>query len=176
MIVVLRDLTIANGSADVDADISGNPLKLQLNPEHEYMIIDHSDVLDPKEFTSLDDIKIILNAAEEAGLSENDLRILSRVYLFSEILDAAKSDFENVEIINFDQETSTWNNGNGVSATDENLGRVLYEYSGYNSFGCEIPEELMDYIHFEQNWISAEAEGYRSVSVLFTDYIVRCAA
>ena len=176
MQIVVRDLTIANGAADVCADISGDVMTLQLNPDHEYMIVDHDDILAPGEFDSIETVRTVIQAAKEAELTDENLRTLSATYFFDEIVQFAESGFENIQILDFDAITDSWNNGNGVFASDENLGRVLYDEIGFNGYGCEIPEELLDYIDFSQNWHTAEADGYRHVQTNNGDFIVRCAA
>jgi len=176
MQIVVRDLTIANGAADVCADISGDVMTLQLNPDHEYMVVDHDSTLDPSEFDPIETVREVLRAAKEADLTEENLKVLSKTYLFSEIVEFAKYGFEDIEILDFDAITNNWNNGHGVCATEDNLGRVMYEEIGFNGFGCEIPEQLVDHIDFSANWHTAESDGYRHVRVKCRDFIVRCAA
>lgn len=172
MIITLRDLTVAHSFADVCADISGDAMTINIHPDHEYIVVDSDGTLKPDELTNLADIRLVLEKAKENGYNDDALAILSQTFLFNEIKEMAEENFESLIIINFDAETSTWSNGTGAYADDNNLGLVLYE-QGYNSFGCEIPEVLMDAIRWEQNWNSAECDGYRYVNYKNNGYIVR---
>lgn len=117
---------------------------------------------------SLSEFNEMATKIEEAGLTDEDVNILEKTYLFSEIAENA----ENALIINFNEEVSAlgWSNMNFIN--DEDKGRLLYGL-GYASFPVNIPEELEDYMDYGRLWRDIEVtDGMRTVITPSGCYIV----
>ena len=169
MNLILRDITIDKDfsiSLPVD-DISKIP---GMVPGHEFIVVEHDNVLKIGELCSIAEANEVLQMAKENGFELKDLSILSSAYLYDEV----KEIIEKGEslIIDFDSETAGWNSGNGGDHCAHDYGRFLYEHCGYNSFSCEIPDQLLDYIMWESNWHAAEAEGFLDVIINNHAYLV----
>ena len=97
---------------------------------------------------------------------EETVELLSRHYLLKEIME---SDFI---IIDFDEETQEYNNGNGVFADEWWKGYILHDF-GYKHFPFEYKPEMEDYLKFEQLWYTAESEGWVDIKYNGSTYLVR---
>lgn len=161
------EITIRNITRDTMVDFDNDhTITLPMDEEKlrnmlgndEWIIID-SPVGD--EFTSILQLNAILDIH-----SEETIRILSRSYLLNEIME---SDFI---IINFDEETKEYNNGNGVCADDWWKGYILHDF-GYERFPFEYKPEMENYLKFEQLWYTAESEGWCDVRYNGNTYLVK---
>lgn len=174
MNLILRDITIDKDfrvTLPVE-DVSKIPGMI---PGHEYIVVENNNVLRIGELCSIDEANEVLQQAEDKGFSLQDLMILSSAFLYEEVKEIVENG--NIQIYDFDGETSTWNFGNGGNHDPEDYGRFLYEQIGYNSYGCRIPEQLLDHIEWESNWNAAEAEGFQDVRINNNTFIVKaCAA
>lgn len=130
-----------------------------IETDHEYITADTDGTLPPEEYTSIQEYNDILLAAENP-YSKEELMVLSKTYLLNEIREIVQDGGK--QIFDFDAATADWNCGNGAPHSDEDMGRYLYQ-EGYNFLPAAIPEELEDYIRWEQNWFSAESAGARKV-------------
>ena len=102
----------------------------------------------------------------ESGAQEQDLKILSKLYLASEILEG----IDKMMIVDFDAETSNWSSADFWSESDK--GRVLYEM-GIASFPVPVQEELEEYMDYAALWRDAEINlGLRTISTDNGRYIV----
>lgn len=167
MNLTVRDITI-NKDFQIVLPVDDLSVYEDFRPDHEYIIIEHDNIIVPGEFCSIQEINEILQVAAKR-FSMQDLMIMSKTYLYEEV----KQIIENGEcaIIDFDSETCGWNFGNGGNHTEEDYGRCLYE-QGYNFLPELVPEGLMDYIEWEANWNSAETSNWRAVLIDNNAYLV----
>lgn len=158
MNLTVRDITI-----DRDFNVKLPQQSIYNIPEitrnHEYIIVDSDGTLPVEEFTSLEKYNEILQSADQF-YTEDELAVLSKTYLLSEMEEIIEAG--SVQIYDFTAETQTMNEGNGASGDDEEIGRFLYE-KGVNFLPLPVPDKLMDYISWEQNWYAAETAGIRTV-------------
>lgn len=162
----IKDITV-NNYLDIQLPVE-DLSELRLNPNHEYLFCDGD--IDFPEYISVKEMNEFLLLADET-LSKKDLQILFSTYLFNEIQYALKNGNE-FTIIDFDSETSQWNNGNGVIANDWWKGYLLHDL-GYISFPFEYKEEMEDYVRFECLWTEANCDGWREVSIDNHTYLVK---
>lgn len=182
--VWVRDLTIANSVSDVSSDLRlelpDENLEAKLNNRHEYMIIDSE--LDLNEFDSVYEIN---NWLFEADCSTEDLKILCKLYDFksaTKIIDSG-----DYQIHCFEDETSTWNCGNGVLPDDWWYGYYLHEECGWRfdwerlsekeerlhgDWFREKIEEMEDYINYEHLYTQAQTEGLHEVEYNGKHYFI----
>lgn len=105
-----------------------------------------------------------LNAlVEEYG--EERLCMLAQSFLLDEIADS------DPIVINFDEETKEYANGNGAYPDAWWLGYLMHDL-GLISFPFEYTEEMEDYVKFELLWNTAESEGWRTIGYKGDTYIV----
>ncbi len=103
---------------------------------------------------------------EEKGIQELDLSILSKTYLFNEIVEG----IDNMLIIDFDAETESWASSDFYS--DDDKGRTLY-LGGYAGFPVSVPEPLEPYMDYGALWRDSEINmGLRCVTNNEGHYIV----
>ncbi len=115
---------------------------------------------------SLKEFNEAVKKFEEIGITVDELKILSKTYLFNEIVERA----ENRLIIDFDDETSTWSSSDFYSESDK--GRVLYD-ADIAKFPVPVPKELEEYMDFAKLWRDNEVNmGLRCVIHDGTHYIV----
>lgn len=117
-----------------------------------------------EELTNIERLNTLLNE-----INEDDLRILTKVFLLNEIIE---SGLDNFSIVNFDAETSQYNGGNGVFADGEWYGRVLHNL-GYINFPFTYTEDMEDYVKWEQLWYVAHSEGWCDVRHNGNIYLVK---
>jgi len=159
MRIYLRDIT---DDKDITRQIPCD--NLNLNPNHEYIIIDGD--IDCGEYFSIESLN---NFLKETEVDIDTLKILNSTYLWNEVVDMVQN--ETYVIYDFDAETSTWYGGSGATDTDHNIGQMMYDL-GYNTLPCEVPKELEDYIEWEHNWSGLESVGWRKTRYNGTTYIV----
>ena len=165
MEVVIRNLTKDNGK-DFDNDFSIT-LPMDTNKLKDFLGSDEWIIVDcpiGEELTNICDINDILSSTDE-----ETVRILSTAYWFHEVVEIIEND--SYVIVNFDEETSLYNGGNGVYHSDWWKGYILREL-GYVSFPFEYKKEMEDYLKFEQLWYTAESEGWEEVSYNGKTYLV----
>lgn len=182
--VWVRDLTLANSSADVSYDLRlelpDENLEAKVKLEHEYIIIDSE--LDLCEFDSIYGIN---NWLLEADCSTDDLKILCKIYDFKTAMEIIESGDYHIHC--FEDETSTWNCGNGVSYTDWWIGYFLHEECGWRFDWERLSEkeerlhgdwfrekiaEMEDYIDYEHLYTQAQTEGLNEVEYNGKSYLV----
>lgn len=139
----------------------------KLMAEGEVMVDGCAEVRITGEFgVSLKEFNEAVKKFEEIGITEDELKILSKTYLFNEIVERA----ENRLIIDFDDETSTWSSSDFYSESDK--GRVLYD-ADIAKFPVAVPKELEEYMDFAKLWYDNEVNmGLRCVIHDGTHYIV----
>ena len=162
MWIVIRDLTL---DKDIEMDL---PTELYLNPEHEYIIVDHDNTLEPNEYTNIKELNDFLLECKKNDISDETLKILSASYLFEEVIYKIKK--EDFTIVDFDFVTAMWFSPNINS--DREKGLVLFE-EGYMQLPFEFTREMEDWIRWENLWDQAESEGWRVVKLNGYNYLVR---
>lgn len=155
MRVILRNITKDNMKDfnydhQVNLPMDEEDLK-ELLGNDEWIIVD-SPVGD--ELTNILELNHLLMEKEE-----DTIKILQAAgYLFEEIKN------HEFVIVDFDNETSQWNSGNGVVCDNWWKGYVLHNL-GYVSFPFQYTDEMEDWVRFDMLWTQAETEGWRDVTV-----------
>lgn len=165
MWVILRDITY-----DKDIIKELPVADLQLEDGHEYIIVDCEEGLEPGEFDSITELNDFLKYCADNDISEETLSILSKAYLYNEIVESVMND--NYTIINFTDETAEWNYGNGGNNNDDDIGRCLWE-CGYYYIPFTITEEMIDWIDWSRVWIDASCQGWTEINYEGSLYLVR---
>ena len=160
---MLRNIT---RNEDFELDLPMSPVELydQLDKQCEYIIID-SELQNVSEYTSITELnRFMLDCVQVYSTDEDTLKLLCSVCIYDEVVDMVKN--SSYFLINFTEETSEWNYGNGgdIHNADEK-GRVLHQYG--MQFDWEkrhpITEEMMDDIQWENLWNMAESLGWAEV-------------
>ncbi len=100
-------------------------------------------------------------------MSEGEIQAIGKSFFFSEMFDAYNRDDDPFVAIHLD---------NDAFPDNEDLGRALYS-EGISYLPFKVPEEAKDYIKWEQNWYSAESDGWRCSSDATGDkYLVKMVA
>lgn len=135
---------------EINLPMTEEDLKTLLGSD-EWIIVD-SPIGD--EFTNIMEINHLLMEKDE-----ETIRILQAAgYLFEEIK------IREFTIINFDDETSQWNAGNGVICDDWWKGRLLFEL-GYAEFPFKYVDIMEDWVRFDALWTQANSEDWREVTI-----------
>ena len=133
----------------------------------EWIILDSSEpslVSEYEDVFSLNDF--LLEVSKE--FQREEISILSKVV---DTLEDLKELFEagNYTVINADEVSDGWT----ITCGDECWGMVLNECGYNNLFSQPIPEEMIDYINFEQVWRDLSInDGWQSVTVNDVTYLV----
>lgn len=141
-----------------------------LNPNDEYIIID-SEILDVDEYASIDEVNKLLLMCEENRIDEETLGVMSTAFLYNEIKEMIMKE-ELPIIINFDEETSDWNMYGGEIWNGADKGMCLFDGGYYNPFNFEVTEDIYDWIDWESVWDNANTDGWHTVKVNDTHYLV----
>ena len=179
--VWVRDLTLSHSAADVSSDLRlelpDENLGAKLTKEHEYIIIESELGFD--EYTSVYEINEWLL---EQDCDTVDLRILSKTYLWNEVMRKIEND--EFQILDFDAETETYNCVCGVVFDEWWIGYVLHENGmmfeweidlinllGYDK-AKEIVADMEDDLRYDNLCATAECEGVRRVCYNGNHYLV----
>lgn len=150
-------ITIRNITKDTMIDFNNDhTLNLPMDEEKLREFLGHDEwiIVDSPIGEELTDIIRLNNLLKIR--TETDVLILGKSYLIDEIIN---NDFI---IVDFDDETSSYDGGHGVFADDWWKGYVLHDL-GYEQFPFEYKLEMEDYLKFEQLWYTAESEGWREI-------------
>lgn len=115
-------------------------------------------------FTSIEKLNELVKR-----IDEDSLQILTKAFLINEIME---SELDNFSIIDFNAETSQYNEGNGVIDDEEWYGRVLHDL-GYINFPFAYIEDMEDYVRWETLWYTANTEGWYDVRYNGNTYLVK---
>ena len=164
MLITIRNITkdtMVDFNNDHTLNFSIDEEKLRNFLGHDEWIIVDSPI--GEELTDIIQLNNLLKTRTETAVL-----ILSsgESYLIDEIIN---NDFI---IVDFDNETSSYNGGNGVFADDWWKGYVLHDL-GYEQFPFEYKPEMENYLNFEQLWYTAESEGWREIRYNNNTYLVR---
>lgn len=133
----------------------------------EFLGNDEWIIIDSPVGEELTDIRKLNEVINDYG--EDNLKILSSTYLFSELEWKTIDDFM---IVDFDAATSGWGCGYGVPCDDYWRGFVLFK-EGYVNLPFDYTEDMEDWIQWENLWTQAETEGWRHVGFNGNDYLVK---
>lgn len=172
MKIWVRNLT-KNLEKSLTLPMDGEELKKVLGKD-EWIILDSESALRPDEMDSITELNDFLNECKELGVCDDVLGILSVPFLYCEVMEMIRA--ESWTIINFDNETGTWDYGNGGNFWDDSdKGRVLHDCE-YVQFDWErkypIVEEMEDDIEWENLWTTAQCLGWREVTYKGYHYLV----
>lgn len=161
--ITVRDLTNDTDFALI-LPMEESELVKKLNRNHEYIIITHNGMLDCGEYTNIEELNMFLLDCKDNGVEKETLGILSKVC----------SDWKDVRTL-VETESYTIFDTSEIDEWaingEEAYGRYMYDL-GFNTFGCDIPEELEDYINWDQNWFTLESVGWSTVRYNGNEYIV----
>lgn len=138
----------------------------------EYIIIECCGIHGVRDYESVTELNKFIQECVNLGVDEKTLEILSATFLYNEIKEMIEKE-ELPTIIDFDAETANWRCGDGgdfTSAFDK--GMCLFDSGFYNPFKFEMNDDIYDWIDWESVWINAETEGWRSVRVNRTGYLI----
>ena len=169
IIVWVRNLTKDKDMA-INLPMEKQSLDEILNSNNEYIIID-CDILDIDEHQSIYALNDFLLECKENGVSLDDLEVLSKIMYFNEVVYTVEDG--TYTIVNFDEETSDWNSmygGNIWNGADK--GMCLFDGGYYNPFNFEVTEDIYDWIDWESVWDYANTDGWHTVKVNDTHYLV----
>lgn len=170
MKVIIRDITI---HVEKEINLPVDNIYNFINKEHEYIIVGNDPILDIREYDSIIEINDFLIECQKNDISTETLSILSRIYTAKEVMQIIRSN--QYIIVNFTEETKTWNyNTGGDIHDDDDKGRLLHDYG--MSFSWEkttkITQEMMDDIRWGKLWEEAESIGWESVRCYSNDYLI----
>ena len=141
-----------------------------IDPNNEYIITD-SEVVNMSEYDNIYELNEFLFDCKENGISIDTLEVLSRTYLYDEVIEMV--DNLTFTIVDFDSETYGWNCGTGGNFSNAfDKGMCLYHAIGYKPFSFEVTEENHDWIDWSSVWTNAETEDWREVVVNGNHYLV----
>jgi len=171
-------ITVRNITKDKEFEVylpqSEEGMEKYFSSSDEYIILDSDGALDPDEFSSIKELNHFLLECQEKEIDEETLRVLSRTYLYNEVLEKVKKD--SYIIVNFDAETAGWNNGSGGNFWDDDDKGLLLHELGLCRFDWEkenpITEAMEDDICWENLWINANCSGWNAVRVGDGYYLV----
>ena len=109
------------------------------------------------EFTNIEKLNALLSETDE-----DNLQILTKAFLLNEIIE---SGVDNFSIVDFDAETSQYNEGNGVIADEEWYGRVLYDLVNLKDKSFEMKEfiEYWSNVLYVEGFEEIEEDDYEYI-------------
>lgn len=136
----------------------------------EHIILDYNAPFDISEYENIFVLNETLASISECGLDSDMLMALFKV---NPDRDEVLESIENgtFDIINVDDVSSGWS----VSLNREEVFGMVLNEEGYNNlFSQPIPEEMIDYIDFEQIYTCLSVnDGWQPVDVGNVTYLVR---
>lgn len=132
------------------------PTELKLNPDHEYIIIDYNAPFHIEEYTSITELNNTMQELIEADLSIDQEQ-------FSALCKCSTS-FDYKEILQkiIDHDYILLEVTRDTYQDEDDIAREIYE-EGLYSLPAKVPEELMDYINWEQVWVNMGIDGWKKV-------------
>lgn len=179
--IMTVDIYLSSLSKYVDGNENGEWVTLPMSNEDltnkfneivgkgkEYIILDSSE---PSLISEYDNVFSLNNFLLDVNkeFKREEISILSKVVdTLKELKELFES--ENYTIINADEISKGW----AITYGDECFGMVLHECGYNNLFETPIPEEMIDYINFEQVWNDLSInDGWKNVTVNGTTYLVK---
>ena len=135
----------------------------------EYIILDYNAPFDISEFENIFALNEFMETINDSGLNENELKAIFAVSDTKEdAINAIKNG--NYTIIDVDAVIEGWAT---CFVDDDILGRVLNEEGYNNLFENPIPEEMLDYMDWEQIYTCLSInDGWQRVTINNNDYLV----
>lgn len=175
----IRNLTKGT-EVEIKLPLNATELLKRIPRTDEYIILE-CDVLDVGEFESIYSINDFLIDCKEKEINIRELKILSHVFLFNEIVEKVKD--KNYIIVDFDEVTKGWYGGSGGDLwNNSHKGMCLFDAKvkdkngklkrAYNPFKFYISDDMYDWIDWESVWVNATTEGWNEVSIDYHGYLV----
>jgi antirestriction protein len=145
----------------VNNDIIGNG--------QEWIILDYNAPFSIGEYDSIEKLQNIVESINECGINETEVKALFKAG------DTPQETLEHLineefTIINTDEIAEGW----AISDQEEINGLVLNECGYVTMFDNPIPEELIDYINWEQIWTAESINcGWNEVTVDNTTFLIK---
>lgn len=135
----------------------------------EHIILDYNAPFEISEFENIFKLNEFMETLEDCGLDENGLKaIFSVADTKEDAINAINNG--NYIIIDVDAVIEGWAT---CFVDDDILGRVLHEEGYNNLFENPIPEEMLDYINWENIYnCLAINNGWQRVTINNNDYLV----
>ena len=135
----------------------------------EHIILDYNAPFEISEYENIFTLNEFMETLEDSGLDENGLKIIFEVADTKE--DAINAiNNGNYTIIDVDAVIEGWAT---CFVDDDILGRVLNEEGYNNLFENPIPEEMLDYMNWENIYnCLAINDGWQKVTIDNNDYLV----
>lgn len=134
----------------------------------EWIILENTAPFVIGEYENVFKLNEFMQNISSYGLDEEEIQILAKVSDTQEDL-RNTIDNGNYTIINADEVSEGW----AITYGEECFGMVLHECGYNNLFSHPIPEEMIDYINFEQVWIALSInDGWEAVTVDNVTYLV----
>lgn len=140
-----------------------------IGENQEHIILDYNAPFEVSEFENIFALNELMETVNDAGLDEDNLKTLFTVADTKE--EAIKAiENGNYTIIDVDAAIEGW----ATSFVDDDiLGRVLQEEGYNNLFKNPIPEEMLDYMDWENIYnILSINDGWQRVTINNNDYLV----
>lgn len=136
----------------------------------EHIILDYNAVFKIHEYEDVFKLNEILEEILGYNLEENELKALFKIGLDRDEIFGALIN-GSFDIIDVNEVSAGWNSS---LIPEEIYGMVLNEVGYNNLFSQPIPEEMIDYINFEQIYTCLSInDGWQPVEVDKTTYLVR---
>lgn len=136
----------------------------------EWIILDYDAPFDISEYENIFVLNDMLETILESGVNESELKALFKANPNrDEVLEAIKNG--TYSIINVDKVSVGWN----ISLDSKTLYGMVLEDQGYNDlFSQPIPEDMYDYMDFEQIYTCLSInDGWQPVDVGNITYLIR---
>lgn len=148
-------------------------LSKELNPEREYIIVDHNLGIEVSEFESLELVNDFVKLIIDENISQQDISIYKNVYYDLKTFFEALRNGEKPTIINFTQNKKSWNSGCGGNFHSLSERGLLLFTLGYETLPFEYKEEYEEYIDWETVWNNAETnDDWKAISLNGVYYLV----
>lgn len=137
--------------------------------DQEHIILDYNAPFEVSEYENIFSLNEFMEILKECGLDEDGLKaIFSIADTKEEAIKAIENG--NYTIIDVDAVIEGWAT---CFVDDDILGRVLHEEGYNNLFESPIPEEMLDYMNWENiyNCLSIN-DGWQRVTIDNNDYLV----
>ena len=137
--------------------------------DQEHIILDYNAPFEISEFENIFTLNEFMETINDCGIDENGLKVIFEVADTKE--DAINAiNNGNYTIIDVDTVIEGWAT---CFVDDDILGRVLHEEGYNNLFENPIPEEMLDYMDWENiyNCLSIN-DGWQRVTINNNDYLV----
>lgn len=135
----------------------------------EWIILDSDAPFFVSEYNDIFELNDLLKNFNESGIDDTTVKIVCRVSdTKEEALEKLKSG--RYTIVDVDDVSYGWS---CALSSEELYGMVLNEIGYNNLFEESIPDDMVDYINFEQVWVALSvADGWQAVIINNETYLV----